>query len=107
MRLLLRNLINNAIKFTPKGGNIKIVAYAEDNQTLLSVIDLGVGMSEEQVGKLFKKNQNFTTYGTNGEKGIGLGLQLCQEIVTKNGGTIWASSRQAKGSTFSFSLPKG
>ncbi|TAE09872.1 MAG: tetratricopeptide repeat protein [Bacteroidetes bacterium] len=105
VRLLLRNLLNNAIKFTPSEGHIRILAYPQEAQVIISVIDTGVGISEEMVGKLFQKNQTFTTYGTNGEKGTGLGLQLCQEIVTKNNGTIWASSEQGKGSTFSFSLP--
>ncbi len=105
VRLLLRNLINNAIKFTPEHGHIRIVAQQQEAQAVLSVIDTGVGMSEEQVSKLFNKNETFTTYGTNGEKGTGLGLQLCQEIVAKNRGTIWVSSVQDAGSTFSFSLP--
>ena len=105
LRLVLRNLINNALKFTPEGESVKILAESVQNTVVISVQDNGVGMTAEQVGKLFKKNQNFTTYGTGGEKGTGLGLQLCQEIVTKNGGEIWAISEQGKGSTFSFSLP--
>lgn len=105
VRLILRNLINNAIKFTPKSGQIIINVHSKDNQVVVNVIDTGVGMSEEQAGKLFDKSQSFTTYGTSGEKGTGLGLQLCQEIVIKNGGSIWAHSEQGKGSTFSFSLP--
>jgi signal transduction histidine kinase len=105
VRLLLRNLINNAIKFTPKDGKISLIADLQHDQIVVNVIDTGVGMSAEQVGKLFNKSQAFTTYGTSGEKGTGLGLQLCQEIVIKNGGTIWVESEQNKGSTFSFSLP--
>ncbi|MCU0446544.1 MAG: tetratricopeptide repeat protein [Microscillaceae bacterium] len=105
IRLLLRNLINNALKFTHKGGSIEIVTQAQGKYLVLSVIDSGVGMSAEQIDKLFKKNHSFTTYGTNGEKGTGLGLQLCQEIVVKNGGTIWVSSELGKGSNFSFTLP--
>lgn len=105
VRLLLRNLINNALKFTPNNGNITIMTYSENNQAIISMIDSGVGMSEEQIKNLFQKNQTSTTYGTNGEKGTGLGLQLCYEIVVKNRGYIWASSEQGKGSTLSFSLP--
>ncbi len=107
VRLLLRNLINNALKFTHEGGEIKILATAQLHlQTVvISVQDNGVGIPPEQANKLFKKNLSFTTYGTGGEKGTGLGLQLCQEIVGKNGGKIWVVSEQGKGSTFSFSLP--
>ncbi len=105
VRLLLRNLINNAIKFTPNNGRIQILTYPQDKHVVVDVTDTGVGMSAEQVGKLFSKNQSFTSYGTNGEKGTGLGLQLCAEIVAKNGGTIAVSSEQGKGSTFSFSFP--
>ena len=105
VRLLLRNLINNSLKFTPEAGKIIISVQAVESKVIINIIDNGVGMSEEQAGKLFKHNNNFTTYGTNGEKGTGLGLQLCQEIVMKNEGEIWAISEQGKGSTFSFSLP--
>ncbi|TAH29729.1 MAG: hypothetical protein EAZ06_05720 [Cytophagales bacterium] len=68
VRLLLRNLINNALKFTPNNGYITIKAYSENNQAIISVIDSGVGMSEEQVKKIFQKNQTFTTYGTKRRK---------------------------------------
>jgi signal transduction histidine kinase len=105
VRLVLRNLVNNALKFTPEGGRVKILAESGQNTVVISVQDNGVGMTAEQVGKLFRKNQSFTTYGTGGEKGTGLGLQLCQETVTKNGGEIWATSEQGKGSTFSFRIP--
>jgi signal transduction histidine kinase len=105
VRLLFRNLINNAIKFTPDGGIIKVAATPKDKWIEISVIDNGVGMKEEVLAKLFKKNQGFTTYGTKGEKGTGLGLPLCQEIVHKNGGDIWATSSPGKGSSFCFSLP--
>ena len=104
-RLLLRNLINNAIKFTPKGGQVKITAQPKQTNIEISITDNGVGMTEKQIAKLFEKNQNFTTSGTSGEKGTGLGLQLCQEIVEKNGGEIWVESIENKGSTFTFSLP--
>ncbi|MCS6820247.1 MAG: tetratricopeptide repeat protein [Microscillaceae bacterium] len=105
VRLLLQNLINNAIKFTPEGGKVIVNTYIEEEFVIVSITDTGIGMTEEQVEKLFKKNESFTTYGTSGEKGTGLGLQLCQEIVAKNGGKIWVVSQKDKGSTFSFSLP--
>jgi signal transduction histidine kinase len=105
VRLILRNLINNALKFTPKAGKITISNQSQADKVIVHITDTGVGMSAEQIEKLFKKNQNFTTYGTGGEKGTGLGLQLCQEIIAKNEGEIWASSEIGNGSTFSFSLP--
>lgn len=105
LRLVLRNLINNAIKFTPKGGQVKITAQPKQTNVEISIADNGVGMTKEQIAKLFEKNQHFTTSGTSGEKGTGLGLQLCQEIVVKNGGEIWVESIETKGSTFTFSLP--
>jgi len=104
-RLLLRNLINNAIKFTPEGGQIKVATQQRLTSLEISITDNGVGMTGEQTAKLFQKNQNMTTQGTSGEKGTGLGLQLCQEIVAKNGGAIWANSTKGEGSTFTFSLP--
>jgi signal transduction histidine kinase len=103
--LLLRNLINNAIKFTTEGGQIKVATQQKQTKIEISITDNGVGMTAEQMANLFKKNQNATTYGTSGEKGTGLGLQLCQEIVVKNGGKIWVNSTKDKGSTFTFSLP--
>ena len=103
--LLLRNLINNAIKFTPEGGQIKVTAQQTLNNLEVSITDNGVGMTKEQTAKLFKKNQNFTTRGTSGETGTGLGLELCQEIVAKNGGKLWVISTKGEGSTFTFSLP--
>jgi signal transduction histidine kinase len=105
IRLILRNLINNALKFTPQGGSIKVQGHFQKAQIVVDVIDTGIGMNEEQLAKLFKANQHFSTSGTSGEKGTGLGLLLCQEVVTKNGGAIWVSSKQGQGSTFSFSLP--
>jgi signal transduction histidine kinase len=105
VRLILRNLINNAIKFTPEGGQISITAHVENNQAFVSVIDNGVGMSKEQMEKLFKKNHSFTTYGTSGEKGTGLGLSLCKDFVERNGGKIWVESEVGKGSSFIFTLP--
>ncbi len=105
LRLVLRNLVNNALKFTRENGKIKIVAQSTLKTVTISVEDNGVGMSNQQLGKIFQKNQSFTTYGTGGEKGTGLGLQLCQEIVKENKGEIWATSEKDKGSIFSFRLP--
>jgi signal transduction histidine kinase len=105
VRLIIRNLLNNAIKFTKKAGTICIFAQRNDNSIVLTIKDTGVGMSEEQIASLFKKDTNFSTYGTSGEKGTGLGLMLCKEMVEQNGGKIWVESELGKGSSFIFSLP--
>ncbi len=111
---VIRNLISNAIKFTPEGGTVEIGTiileektsdvYAE-NKINIYVKDSGVGMSEETINKLFRIDVNITTEGTNKEKGTGLGLILCKEFVEKHKGKIWVESEVGKGSTFWFSLP--
>lgn len=103
--IVIRNLISNALKFTPENGMIKIEGYELSKHWQISVRDTGVGMDQETVDKLFDKNSNVTTYGTNNEKGTGLGLSLCKEMVEKNKGTIWVESTLRKGSTFFFTLP--
>jgi signal transduction histidine kinase len=105
--IVIRNLISNALKFTPQNGMITISACERDNLWEVSIKDTGVGMDKITVRNLFEKNSNITTYGTNNEKGTGLGLSLCKEMVEKNGGTIWVDSALRKGSCFSFTLPKG
>jgi len=104
--IVVRNLISNALKFTPDNGMITIKAREKDDLWEVSVRDTGVGMDKVTVEKLFKKNANITTYGTNNEKGTGLGLSLCKEMIEKNGGSIWVESTLRKGSTFFFTLPK-
>jgi signal transduction histidine kinase len=105
LRLVLRNLINNAIKFTAQGGSVTITALRNDNSVEISIADTGIGMPAKQVEDLFKANTHFTTQGTSGEKGTGLGLILCKEMVESNGGKIWVESEEGKGSKFTFSLP--
>jgi two-component system sensor histidine kinase/response regulator len=105
--LILRNLIGNAIKFTPEGGKIFIYAQANElnNSLIISVKDTGVGMNETTRHQIFGSDELFSTQGTAGEKGTGLGLLLCKEFVEKNGGKIWVESELGIGTTFSFSLP--
>lgn len=102
---LLRNLISNAIKFTESGGSIKVMAYEEGPYTRIGVRDTGIGMSEEQRAGLFQLSTTHSTRGTADEKGSGLGLLLCKELVEKLGGCISVSSRPGEGSEFSFKLP--
>ncbi|WP_297693890.1 tetratricopeptide repeat-containing sensor histidine kinase [uncultured Eudoraea sp.] len=104
--IVVRNLISNALKFTPQNGMITISARERDNLWEVSIKDTGVGMDKITVKNLFEKNSNITTYGTNNEKGTGLGLSLCKEMVEKNGGSIWVESALRKGSCFFFTLPK-
>ncbi|MFN0199965.1 MAG: ATP-binding protein, partial [Bacteroidia bacterium] len=106
LRLLLRNLVGNALKFTPLGGKIILSSVVFSNgQLAISITDTGVGMSAEKLSKLFRVETHFTEYGTAKEKGAGLGLLLCKEFAEKNKGSIWVTSEEGKGSTFSFSLP--
>ena len=104
--IVIRNLMSNALKFTPENGMIKISGEEYAGHWQISVRDTGVGMDQATVDRLFDKNSNITTYGTNNEKGTGLGLSLCKEMVEKNNGKIWVESTLRKGSTFHFTLPK-
>ena len=101
---VLRNLINNAIKFTHQGGEITISAEKRATEILVSVSDSGIGISPERVEKLFRIAESDSTPGTNNEKGTGLGLILCKEFVENHGGKIWVESKEKKGSTFYFTL---
>lgn len=103
--IVFRNLVSNAIKFTPDGGTITISGYTSGNTTQVSFTDTGVGMTDDQLSKLFSELTLNSTRGTGGEKGTGLGLQLCYEFIKKNGGDIVVSSTPGKGSTFTITLP--
>jgi signal transduction histidine kinase len=102
---VIRNLVNNAIKFTPEGGMVSIDAIQEDGVIVVSVKDTGIGMDKEKISKLFKLSESVTTNGTGGETGTGLGLILCKELVERNGGQIWVESTPDHGSRFAFTLP--
>ena len=101
---ILRNLISNAIKFTNINGEIVIKAEKSDNQTIISVKDNGIGLTNEEINKLFKLEESFSNNGTQNEKGTGLGLLLCKEFVDKHEGKIWVESNKGLGSTFYFTL---
>jgi signal transduction histidine kinase len=105
LKVILRNLISNAIKFTPDNGTITLGTTIEMNQLIISVNDSGKGMSDEEVKKLFFINTHFSNSGTSGEKGTGIGLLLCKELVELNGGQLRVKSQLGKGSTFYFNLP--
>ena len=106
-KTIVRNLINNAIKYSQKGDAIKIKSFKEDELVSVQVCDTGAGMPPEQIERLFNLETNTSTPGTSGEKGSGLGLVLCQELIDLNKGKIGVKSELHKGATFTVSFPKG
>ncbi|MDD2612875.1 MAG: PAS domain S-box protein [Bacteroidales bacterium] len=105
INLVIRNLLSNAIKFTRTGGLITITISEKNGFIETTVEDNGVGIPQEIADKLFTDNQFHTTYGTNNEKGSGLGLVLCKDFVRRNGGSISVESILEKGSKFIFTVP--
>jgi signal transduction histidine kinase len=108
--VVIRNLVSNAIKFSSEKGDISVSAEIQhidsgEDQVMISVADTGIGISPERLATLFDLESNFSTSGTDGETGTGLGLLLCKEFIELHGGTISAASKQGEGSTFVFSLP--
>lgn len=103
---VIRNLLTNALKFTQRGGEIKIGSTEEDEYFVFYVSDTGIGMPQEKADSIFCTDAIQTTSGTEGEKGSGLGLVLCKEFIVKHGGKIWVESEENKGTTFYFTLPK-
>jgi len=103
LKTVLRNFMSNAIKFSPENSTIQIILAADGNFAKVSVKDQGVGISADRIGTIFHKGD--TTYGTGGEEGSGLGLQLCQDFARKNGGDCYVESVEGQGSTFSFTVP--
>lgn len=102
---IIRNMMSNALKFTNKGGQVSITAVDRQTDILFSVADTGVGIAADMLNVLFDKNINYSIYGTCGEKGTGLGLDLCKGFVEKHSGKIWVESIPGKGSTFFFTIP--
>jgi signal transduction histidine kinase len=105
IHLVMRNLVDNAIKFTPEEGEVKIEADMKEDKLEIAVSDSGMGIKEEVKEKLFDKYKLHTTRGTKNEKGSGLGLKLCHEFVTKHAGELKIESKEGEGSTFVFSIP--
>ena len=103
---ILRNLINNAIKFSRKDDRITIKVEEAENEAIVHVSDTGVGIDDNTIDKLFKVGENVKSVGTAQEPGTGLGLILCKEFVDKHNGKIWVESKERVGSRFSFTLPK-
>ncbi len=106
IQTIFRNLIGNAIKYTYRGGLIEVKIDNQEDATIFSVIDNGVGIEEETIKNLFILNQQNSKYGTENEKGTGLGLILCKEFIEKTGGHIRVESEKGHGSCFIFDIPK-
>lgn len=105
VKTILRNLISNAIKFTNESGAVTVFAEDDQNNATITVSDNGIGMDKDTRAKLWDMAQSFTTAGTYGEQGTGLGLLICKEFVEKHGGKIWVESEPGKGSNFGFTIP--
>ena len=103
---VVRNLISNAIKFTPAEGTVTVLCKELENKMEINVTDTGQGIEEVILQKLFRINSHVSTPGTMGESGTGLGLILCKEFIEKNEGKIWVESELNKGSSFKFTLKK-
>ncbi|HUQ65424.1 MAG TPA: HAMP domain-containing sensor histidine kinase [Flavitalea sp.] len=105
IQLVLRNLVSNAIKFTPENGCVQIGCESNANELEIYVKDSGIGLSPSYLDKI-SNNEYFTTRGTSSEKGTGLGLMLCKEFLAKHNGTLHITSEEGVGSRFSFTLLK-
>ena len=105
LETIIRNLVNNAIKFTGNGGEIILSALSDTRQVEITISDTGIGMTEEQRQGLFKLETNASTRGTENEKGSGLGLLLCKDFVEILEGKITVKSKMGRGSSFTIKLP--
>ncbi|MFA7360267.1 MAG: tetratricopeptide repeat-containing sensor histidine kinase [Candidatus Kapaibacterium sp.] len=103
---ILRNLTDNAIKFTPAGGKVSLESEFKDSKVVVYVKDNGVGMDSEDMENIFRLDRRITSKGTNDEKGTGLGLYVCKEMIEKMNGSIKVESVIGKGSTFIVTFPE-
>jgi signal transduction histidine kinase len=106
MNTIMRNLISNALKYTRKGGLIKLSYHLIEGQIEFFVEDNGIGISDQDLTKIFSPGSYKSKPGTENERGTGLGLILCREFVEMQGGKIWVESKVGKGSKFCFSIPE-
>ncbi len=102
---VIRNLMTNAVKFTEKDKKVEVKVTQKDAEIEVSIVDEGIGISKENLSRLFRIDEKFKSNGTAGEKGTGLGLIICREFVEKNGGNIFVQSEQGQGTTFAFTIP--
>lgn len=104
INIVVRNLLSNAVKFTCEGGMVRVFCLHSDEQIIVSIEDSGVGIKKENADKIFAFI-NYSTPGTQNEKGSGVGLKLCKDLIELNKGSIWFESKESGGSIFRFSLP--
>jgi len=104
--LIIRNILINAIKYSHPKGKIELYSYIQENKLIIDIKDEGIGIEKDRIPMIFVPNKYFSTNGTNNEKGYGLGLPLCSELLELNQGSIKVQSTIGKGSTFSILLPR-
>lgn len=104
VKAIIRNLLNNSIKYSLRGSVVKISASIKDGMVSVIVKDAGIGMSEEILAGLFYRGKKISRKGTEGENGMGLGMIICQEFAELNGGKIFVESKVGKGSVFYFKI---
>jgi signal transduction histidine kinase len=102
---VVQNLVSNAIKFTTAGGQITVSSENKGTMIEIAVADTGVGMKDEDLEKIFRIDAHHTTLGTAQEKGTGLGLLLCKDLIERHSGSIWVESIYGKGTTFRLTIP--
>ena len=102
---ILYNLLENAVKYSPQGGEIKVSVKSDEEQLVIGVSDQGVGISAADQAKLFAPFQRLEETRPGGARGVGLGLLVCQRLVEAHGGRIWVESKPGRGSSFFFTLP--
>ena len=105
LQRILLNLLSNALKFTPKGGTVEILAEQTDSHVRIAISDTGVGVAPEDMARLFDKYEQARSRATRSEKGTGLGLYITKQLVELHGSKIIVDSQLGRGSTFSFTLP--
>jgi signal transduction histidine kinase len=102
---IVQNLLSNAVKFTSSGGQVALFGHIEDDSMILTVADTGVGMTPEQVTRIFDRDRKPPSRGTRGERGTGLGLTICHHLVELHNGSISVESELGRGTTFRVRLP--
>jgi signal transduction histidine kinase len=102
---ILHNLLENAVKYSPRGGEIRVLAKRDGNHLVIGVNDQGIGISQADQVKLFRPFERLENRGIEEVKGAGLGLTVCRRLVEAHGGRIWVESQPGLGSTFFFTLP--
>lgn len=105
LKMTMKNIISNAIKFTPDGGEISIKAETQNGENKITITDSGIGIPEEDLPKLFNEKEHLSTYGTNGESGSGLGLKVANSFVVQMNGRLLVESTLGEGSKFIIQLP--